>query len=420
MSLNKTPLFRIESLEFQKNRLHGDVLVVPSISQTLVVAILFSWLLLTFYWLFSSSYTSKETVVGWLESPKGIVRIYSESTTGRVKQLLVNEGDFVKSEQPLAIISGDHVLENGEHLETNLLAELLRQLKIIQEQLRIAKKTFDIKRKNLKERVSASEVNVKLIESQISILSERKLLIEQREENYKEMSVSGHVSTLEYNILKEKKLEATNDYQSLLRSRVNQNEIVNQLKSELSLLPEEHQDEISRLEATESDLSQSILRLKGRKSNIIKATTSGIVSNLQARQGQRVNPNLPILTIVPSESEIDAYLLVPVRAIGFVKENQYVDIRYDSFSYQKYGLYSGEVYSVSETVLLPEELTSYPVKINEPTYLVRVRLNSQTVIAYGNNIPLKSGMTLSADIQISKRSLLEWLLEPILSLKGRV
>lgn len=69
---------------------------------------------------------------------------------------------------------------------------------------------------------------------------------------------------------------------------------------------------------------------------------------------------------------------------------------------------------------MPGELSDAPVMTNEPAYLVTAELISETLVAYGEHIQLKAGMTFSADIQLSQRSLLEWLLEPLYSLSGRL
>ena len=49
-----------------------------------------------------------------------------------------------------------------------------------------------------------------------------------------------------------------------------------------------------------------------------------------------------------------------------------------------------------------------------------VALDMQAVTAYGNEEPLKPGMLLDADILGEKRRLIEWVFEPLYSLKGRV
>jgi membrane fusion protein len=61
-----------------------------------------------------------------------------------------------------------------------------------------------------------------------------------------------------------------------------------------------------------------------------------------------------------------------------------------------------------------------PVVLSEPVYRVRTQLTAQDMMAYGDAFPLKSGMLLEADIVLDSRSLLDWLLDPIYSLQGRV
>jgi len=41
-------------------------------------------------------------------------------------------------------------------------------------------------------------------------------------------------------------------------------------------------------------------------------------------------------------------------------------------------------------------------------------------LAYGNNISLKAGMTFSADVDLSQRTLMEWLMEPLYSITGKL
>jgi membrane fusion protein len=52
-------------------------------------------------------------------------------------------------------------------------------------------------------------------------------------------------------------------------------------------------------------------------------------------------------------------------------------------------------------------------------YPVTVRLDRDSVDAYGRKEPLVFGMTLSARVVVDRRSLLEWLFEPLLAVRGR-
>uniref|UniRef100_UPI00260BD22E HlyD family efflux transporter periplasmic adaptor subunit n=1 Tax=uncultured Microbulbifer sp. TaxID=348147 RepID=UPI00260BD22E len=169
-----------------------------------------------------------------------------------------------------------------------------------------------------------------------------------------------------------------------------------------------------------SDLAQQIAQLHGQQAYIVKASRAGVVSNLQAAEGQQAQADIPVLSLVPENHVLTAQLLVPVRSAGFLSAGQPLKIRYDAFPYQKFGLYPGAVLEVSDTVLLPDELLRVPVTVREPVFRVTAKLAQPTVNAYGRHFSLKPGMTLSADVQLAERSLLQWLLEPIYSLRGRL
>jgi membrane fusion protein len=51
-------------------------------------------------------------------------------------------------------------------------------------------------------------------------------------------------------------------------------------------------------------------------------------------------------------------------------------------------------------------------------YRVRASLSKQSISAYGKSFPLKVGMLADADIILEKRSLFEWLLDPLYAVKG--
>ena len=105
---------------------------------------------------------------------------------------------------------------------------------------------------------------------------------------------------------------------------------------------------------------------------------------------------------------------------SFLREGQALHIRYDAFPYQKFGVQTGEITNISPSLILPGELIDVPISINEPAYLVTAKISANEILAYGNNISLKAGMTFSADVHLSQRTLMEWLMEPIYSIKGKL
>jgi len=61
-----------------------------------------------------------------------------------------------------------------------------------------------------------------------------------------------------------------------------------------------------------------------------------------------------------------------------------------------------------------------PLQAREPVYRVDVALDSQTVSALGQQLALRPGMLVNADLLLEKRTILEWIFEPVLQLKGRL
>lgn len=114
-----------------------------------------------------------------------------------------------------------------------------------------------------------------------------------------------------------------------------------------------------------------------------------------------------------------ATLLVPGRAIGFVSPGQEVLLRYEAFPYQKFGLHRGRIEEISRTVLSPRELAE-PAIASEPVYKVSASLERGKISAYGREVPLQAGMILEADIIQEKRSLLDWVLEPVYRFRGMI
>lgn len=413
-------LFRVQALESQKNNLYGDVFLKPKLSHVVVSASLSVWVVLVGIWLYSSQYGRSETVQGWLEPSSGAIKIFSDVNHGIVKELLVTEGQKVKKGQSLMVINGDRVLENGQHLENKIIEEYKEQKKQLGQQVIRTKSIFNLQEKDIIQQIDSAKADLLYLDSQIETVNQRFDLVKNRADNLKKIQLKGHVSVLEANNILEQQLDLKSDLQSLQRSKINQTNRIHQLQIQLSLLPEERANSLSNLNKELSDLTQRIAQYHAQEATVIKAFKSGIVSNLQIKEGQTIDMQRPVMTIVPDDSILEANLLVPVRAVGFVTPELELDIRYNAYPYQKFGIYKGEITHVSKAVLLPNEINNAAVAVQEPVYLIKAKLDSEKIHAYGQLLPLKAGMTLSADINLGNRTLIEWLLEPILTLKGKL
>ena len=90
-----------------------------------------------------------------------------------------------------------------------------------------------------------------------------------------------------------------------------------------------------------------------------------------------------------------------------------------AFPVERFGTVKGEVTSVSTTVLGPNDITVAGLDIHEPVFRVRAALSRQGIEAYGAIIPLQPGMLLSADVVFDRRTLIQWLLDPLYAVGRR-
>ena len=152
---------------------------------------------------------------------------------------------------------------------------------------------------------------------------------------------------------------------------------------------------------------------------IVTAPIGGRVDALVVRPGQSLTAGSPVAVLVPSGDELVAELFVPSRAAGFINAGQTLKLKYEAFPYQRFGSQEATVDKVSLTVLAPEETGIPGMAFSEPVFSARGRLAAQTVQAYGASVPLRAGMLLSADVVIDRRTLAEWLLDPLYAVGRR-
>jgi membrane fusion protein len=138
-----------------------------------------------------------------------------------------------------------------------------------------------------------------------------------------------------------------------------------------------------------------------------------------AERGQTTGTQTVLLSILPAGAALEATLLVPSRAIGFIAQGDTVSMRYQAFPYQRFGTFSGRVTEIPRTMTSPNEADA-PVSLKESAYRVTVALESQAVRTERASVPLQAGMLLDADIWLERRRLVEWLFEPLFTVARRV
>jgi membrane fusion protein len=236
---------------------------------------------------------------------------------------------------------------------------------------------------------------------------------------YEKLLLERFVSDVALQEKQDELISQRNQLAQLKRSITSLNRELSSTRVELSTSGLKRDNNTSAIERQISELEQQLTETDARRSIVLTAPADGTVTTILVELGQTANPNTPLLSILPAGAELQAQLLVPTRAAGFIKPTQQVSLRYQAFPYQRFGHHLGEVVEIGRTVIQPNE-SSLPLSIQESVYRVTVRLPQQKVHAYGQAMPLQAGMVLDADIHMDRRRLIEWVFDPLLSITGRI
>lgn len=422
--MSMQPFFRPEVLQAKQNQWMGKVLLTRPFS-----FVFFTWCAIgvaacIVAFLFWGSYTNKTTVEGQLLPTSGVVRVYP-TEIGIIAERFVEEGSLVQAGDPLFRLATPRFGNQG-NVQAQLVAEAKLKKILAEQELARQKRIQQNETDSLKNTIVRLENQIAHIKQQIISQNRRIQLAEQILQKYRHLAQQDAVSQQEMLVQETDVLEQKSRLGNLKREEDTLIRELNEQNIALKNLPERHQTEISQLSRDITQMNQEILDFDVKSEQIIRASKSGYVSAMNVEVGQQVSPNQLLLGIVPEQTELLANLYVPSRAVGFVKPHDKVVLRYQAFPYQKFGHANGKIVSVAKTALGKQELSGLGLifsdinSLNEPAYLVKVKLNKQTVLAYGKEKNLQIGMILEADILHENKKLYEWVLDPLYSISGKL
>lgn len=411
-------LFRSEALEKKRISLEGDVLIRTEKWRTGAAIFLLSLLIIAVLFLLFASIPRVEKVPGWLTTSRGLVQIKAVRA-GIVESLPITQGQRVRRGDTLVTIRVEQQQQNlGSTPEKASLESLYDQDRKLKAQIdAIQKKTED---EAYSQRASAKALRGELLAISSQITRQRRIaeMAKQTYESTKKLEALGAVSHRQV-------LSDESSWVSAERTVGSLQENWHDIAAELALTDGnvrqssvDKELKISEIEISRSNIKQKIIDIEGSRSYSIVSPIDGVISNITTRIGYTANDQIPLITVTPIGAKIIAELFVPSRSIGFIREKQNVRIMYDAYPFQKFGGYSGYITQISSTSLLPIEIHT-PIEIKEPVYVINVEIENNNISVRGNNMPLHPGMTLNADIILERRSVLEWVFEPVLSVKER-
>jgi len=164
------------------------------------------------------------------------------------------------------------------------------------------------------------------------------------------------------------------------------------------------------------------------KLQTLTAPVDGIVQQLSVHTiGGVVTPAQQLAVVVPSDSILEVEAMISNRDIGFVRSGQDVQIKFDAFNFTRYGVLRGKVLSVSQDAVVHDvspraanseragtaDSESEP-KGQELNYVARISLEKTEMEVDRAPASIIPGMAVTVEIKTGARSVLSYLLSPLL------
>ena len=365
--------------------------------------------------------------------PVGEIKILQPLTTGVVSNILVKEGDLVKKGQVLMEIDPSTTepelgskLKDAKQMELELLrlqavldqrpfqpqpegygAELVAmQQRLYASTMTRLQKQIQAKEEELQqvgEQLAGTEASHQRIQDLLALAEEKLASLEPvrdiiskdqyRQAESEVKSASGNLIEAEH---KSRELSAT----------------AKQIRSEIKVIEESERDKL----LTElSDKRNKLNYLRGdiEKTTYINAKqqliapVGGFINKLLIHTiGGVVSPAEKLIALVPADSALLISTLVQNKDIGFIARDMGASIKIDTFNFQKYGTLDGRVSHVAKDSIEDKELGL--------VYEVYVEPRTTSLLVEGVSTPITTGMSVTAEIKVGKRRIIEFFIYPLI------
>lgn len=428
------PLFRPEVARARANSYVGAVRLAQPVSGWLIALVASAIIVAFVAFVCLGTITGKARVTGITVPVSGSVSV-TAAQVGVLLRNRVKEGDHVTANQVLFELSTERQGERGE-ISALVEQQLGARIQSLQSEQRIRVTQAQEKLQALSQRLSNLDSETAQLKQELILARRRSELAHDSVGKYQALLDSGYVSPSQLQQKQEDAIDADTRVSSCQRNLLQLQANKVDLESEQAATRTGFATDQAQIERSMSSLQQDMEENRARKSFVVLAPQAGVVGAITAVPGQSIGAGAVLATLLPDAAHgslagLEVHLYVPSRTSGFVAEGQRVQIRYQSFPYQKFGLQRGTIVDVSRTPFAPNELpTNLATTIlsnaqqhvggfntNEALYRIRVALDKQTIHAYGREQALKPGMTLDADIVQDRRRIWEWILEPLLAVK---
>ena len=361
---------------------------------------------------------------------------------GIVRQIVVNEGERVKTGQALVVLEPTASVADVGELKVRITSLRIEITRLEAEAAGRAKPVFDGDLRTGHPdliRFALEQFRTRKLAQKNRITSQKETII-QRRQNIKEISIriannqSGLKLHEEQIAISEDLLkdDLTNRYNHLdllktasqiegrieedSAAKVSARAALNEAQSQLESIESDYLEEIgTALEEARSKFNEFTQRMNKYEDSlqrtVLRAPVDGAIKTLYVTTiGGVIRAGDTVVDIVPGEDRLIIEAKLPTQDIGYVREGQTAVVKLSSSDADRFGSLDGVVMSVSpDTILTPE---------GEPFYKVRIKTENEYFEKGNRRYQLYPGMQVLANIQTGSRTVIEYMISPLIYSMG--
>ena len=372
--------------------------------------------------------------------PSDRVKTIQPLEIGVVKSIHVAEGDQVQGGQPLITLDATHTMAD----ERRMQVELTDARSIAARQSRYAAylsgssdESFnwpddaDPSQVNVQERFLTEQINeyrarldtidnqhrqreaeYRAVSAEITKLERTLPIVSQRAVSLEKLLADKMVSESAYLELEQARIEAEQDL-AAGRSRLDEvGAALAALKDQRAAVQAEAQrTNLGDLQETQrriAVLEQEFVKAEQRRAQqTLTSPIDGVIHDLNIfTVGGVVTPAERLMSVVPTNSQLEVEAYVLNKDIGFVEEGQISEVKIDTFNFSKYGSIEGELLVLSDDAESHEVLGL--------VYQAKVKLHDTKLFVDEKWVNLSPGMSVTVEVKTGTRRIIEFFLSPLL------
>ena len=142
----------------------------------------------------------------------------------------------------------------------------------------------------------------------------------------------------------------------------------------------------------------------------LRTPVAGVVNAVNVSTiGEVVEPGRPLVEIVPGDDKLHVEVEIAPKDVAFIQPGERASVKITAYDYLLYGALDGRVTRIgADTVQKPD---------GREFFRVTVEIDRADFGRDGQALPISPGMTATVDIQTGQRTVLSYLIEPLLRMR---